>query len=98
MPSLPHKFLQEFFYKNSTKLSEKGQEKRKSEKCCQAHKKKEEKNSCSRFPSVFLILVFSLFLIFFCLCLYSLVAPSDKKEEIRIQLRQDARAIGGRTP
>lgn len=40
--------------------------------------KKSEKNSCSRFPSVFLILVFSLFLIFFVF-VYSLVAPSEKK-------------------
>lgn len=70
IPSLPHKF-----YKNSMKLKETKSEK----KMLPGAQKKREKNNCSRFPSVFLILVFSLFLIFFVF-VYSLVAPSEKRK------------------
>lgn len=41
--------------------------------------KKWEKNSCSRFPSVFLILVF-FFISYFFVFVYSLVAPSEKEK------------------
>lgn len=83
MPLLPHKFLQEFlqFYE----IKWKGQEKRKREKWKMLSGAQKKKNSCSRFPSVFLILIFFFIsYFFFVFCLYSLVAPSDKKEEIRI--------------
>lgn len=72
IPSLPHKF-----YKNSMKLKE---AKKKWKKMLPgAQKKKREKNSCSRFPSVFLILVF-FFISYFFVFVYSLVAPSEKKK------------------
>jgi len=59
-------------------------------------RERREKNNCSRFPSMFLILIF-FFLISYSSFVYSLVAPSEKKKKLKRQrLRIMARAIGGR--
>jgi len=43
---------------------------------------KKEKNSCSRFPSVFLILIFFFISYFFCLCLFTCCTEREKEDRI----------------